>query len=153
MAQNFWLASFAFTACFVLTLVISLATRRTKTDEELKGLVYSLTPKMKDEEKAWYLRPRCSGVVLLDLLRDSQHHLLVKKGTHLWVSIFAGQSASCSPSSARCSSSTAVATISDPEVYQRSLDININLAGAWCCWSSGPPCSCMAWRASRLPPE
>ena len=51
MAQNFWLASFAFIVCFVLTLVISLATRRTKTDEELKGLVYSLTPKLKDEER------------------------------------------------------------------------------------------------------
>jgi SSS family solute:Na+ symporter len=65
MAQNFWLASFAFTVCFVLTLVISLATRRTKTDEELKGLVYSLTPKIKDEEAAWYLRPAVLGVVLL----------------------------------------------------------------------------------------
>jgi SSS family solute:Na+ symporter len=65
MAQNFWLASFAFTVCFVLTLVISLATRRTKTDEELKGLVYSLTPKLKDDETAWYLRPAVLGVVLL----------------------------------------------------------------------------------------
>src|SRR5208282_1378762 len=65
MAQNFWLASFAFTACFVLTLVISLATKRTKTDEELKGLVYSLTPKLKDEETAWYLRPGVLGVILL----------------------------------------------------------------------------------------
>jgi SSS family solute:Na+ symporter len=65
MAQNFWLASFAFTVCFVLTLVISLATRRTKTDEELKGLVYSLTPKLKDDEQAWYLRPAVLGVVLL----------------------------------------------------------------------------------------
>jgi SSS family solute:Na+ symporter len=65
MAQNFWLASFAFIVCFVLTLVISLATRRTKTDEELKGLVYSLTPKIKDEEAAWYLRPAVLGMVLL----------------------------------------------------------------------------------------
>ena len=65
MAQNFWLASFAFTVCFVLTLGISLATRRTKTDEELKGLVYSLTPKLKDEETAWYLRPAVLGVVLI----------------------------------------------------------------------------------------
>jgi SSS family solute:Na+ symporter len=65
MAQNFWLASFAFTICFVLTLGISLATRRTKTDAELKGLVYSLTPKIKDEEKAWYLRPATLGIVLL----------------------------------------------------------------------------------------
>ncbi len=65
MAQNFWLASFAFTACFVLTLVISLLTARTKTDEELRGLVYSLTPKIIDEEKAWYLRPATLGLVLL----------------------------------------------------------------------------------------
>jgi SSS family solute:Na+ symporter len=65
MAQNFWLASFAFIACFTLTLVISLATRRTKTDEELKGLVYSLTPKIKDHEQAWYLRPATLGIVLL----------------------------------------------------------------------------------------
>ncbi|HPC61431.1 MAG TPA: sodium:solute symporter family protein [Verrucomicrobiota bacterium] len=65
MAQNFWLASFAFTVCFVLTLGISLVTRRTKTDAELKGLVYSLTPKIKDEEKAWYLRPATLGIILL----------------------------------------------------------------------------------------
>jgi SSS family solute:Na+ symporter len=65
MAQNFWLASFAFIVCFGLTLGISLATRRTKTDEELKGLVYSLTPKIKDHEQAWYLRPAVLGVILL----------------------------------------------------------------------------------------
>jgi SSS family solute:Na+ symporter len=65
MAQNFWLASFAFIACLVLTLVISLATKRTKTDEELKGLVYSLTPKLRDEGQAWYLRPAVLGTVLL----------------------------------------------------------------------------------------
>jgi SSS family solute:Na+ symporter len=65
MAQNFWLASFAFITCLMLTLVISLATRRTKTDEELKGLVYSLTPKIKDEATAWYLRPAVIGIVLL----------------------------------------------------------------------------------------
>lgn len=65
MAQNFWLASFAFTACFVLTLGISLVTQRTKSDEELKGLVYSLTPKIKDHEQAWYLRPATLGLVLL----------------------------------------------------------------------------------------
>ena len=65
MAQNFWLASIAFIACFVLTLVISLATRRTKTDEELTGLVYSLTPKIKAEGAAWYLRPAVVGTILL----------------------------------------------------------------------------------------
>jgi len=65
MAQNFWLAAFAFTACLVLTLVISLATKRTKTDEELTGLVYSLTPKLKAEDEAWYLRPAVLGCLFL----------------------------------------------------------------------------------------
>ena len=65
MAQNFWLASFAFIICFTLTVLISLLTRRVKTDEDLKGLVYSLTPKLKVQDQAWYLRPATLGVVLL----------------------------------------------------------------------------------------
>ena len=65
MAQNFWLASFAFVMCFVLTLGISLATRRTKTNEDLKGLVYSLTPRIKDEHEPWYVRPAILGIILL----------------------------------------------------------------------------------------
>jgi SSS family solute:Na+ symporter len=65
MAQNFWMASFAFIACFTLTLVISLATQRTKTDEELKGLVYSLTPKIKDEHVPWFQRPAVVGTILI----------------------------------------------------------------------------------------
>jgi SSS family solute:Na+ symporter len=65
MAQNFWLAAFAFTCCFVLTLVISLATRRTKSDVELKGLVYSLTPKIVDTNIPVWQRPAVVGVVLL----------------------------------------------------------------------------------------
>jgi SSS family solute:Na+ symporter len=65
MAQNFWLAAFAFTVCFILTLVISLATSRTKSDADLKGLVYSLTPKIVDNNQPWYLRPGVVGVFLL----------------------------------------------------------------------------------------
>jgi SSS family solute:Na+ symporter len=65
MAQNFWLAAFAFTVCFTLTLVISLATRRAKTDEELKGLVYSLTPKIKSDNLPFFLQPGVVGVMLL----------------------------------------------------------------------------------------
>jgi SSS family solute:Na+ symporter len=65
MAQNFWLATFAFVVCFTLTLVISLATPRTKSDADLKGLVYSLTPKIVDNNQPWYLRPAIVGVVLL----------------------------------------------------------------------------------------
>jgi SSS family solute:Na+ symporter len=65
MAQNFWLATFAFAVCFTLTLVISLATSRTKTDEQLKGLVYSLTPKIVDHNVPVWQRPAVVGTVLL----------------------------------------------------------------------------------------
>ena len=65
MAQNFWLAAFAFTACFVLTVVISLATQSQKTDADLKGLVYSLTPKIVDNNIPIYQKPAVVGVVLL----------------------------------------------------------------------------------------
>jgi SSS family solute:Na+ symporter len=65
MAQNFWLAATAFTVCFVLTLVISLATRRTKSNDDLKGLVYSLTPKIVDHNIPIYQKPAVVGVLLL----------------------------------------------------------------------------------------
>ena len=65
MAQNFWLASFAFAACFTLTLVISLATKSQKTDADLKGLVYSLTPKIVDHNQAFWQKPAVIGVVML----------------------------------------------------------------------------------------
>jgi SSS family solute:Na+ symporter len=65
MAQNFWQAIYAFVACFVATLLISLATPRTKTDEELKGLVYSLTPKIREHGIPWYKQPATLGVIVL----------------------------------------------------------------------------------------
>jgi SSS family solute:Na+ symporter len=65
MAQNFWLAAFAFIVCFTLTLVISLATKSMKSDADLKGLVYSLTPKIVDHNIPVYQRPAVVGIVLL----------------------------------------------------------------------------------------
>jgi SSS family solute:Na+ symporter len=65
MAQNFWMAIFAFVGCFLATVAISLATSANKTDDELRGLVYSLTPKTKDEATAWYARPATLGVLVL----------------------------------------------------------------------------------------
>ena len=65
MAQNFWLAAFAFIACFTFTAVISLATKSQKTDADLKGLVYSLTPKIVDNDIPVYQRPAVVGIVLL----------------------------------------------------------------------------------------
>jgi SSS family solute:Na+ symporter len=66
MAQNFWMAIFAFSGCFIGTIVISLATSPNRTDEELRGLVYSLTDKPKDDANApWYTRPVTLGVIVL----------------------------------------------------------------------------------------
>ncbi len=66
MAQNFWLAAFAFGVCFVVTFVLSLATKRDKSDEELKGLVYSMTPHATDDAALpLYARPWVFGVVVL----------------------------------------------------------------------------------------
>ena len=64
MAQNFWTAIYAFTAAFVLTIIISLLTRKIKPDEELKGLVYSLTPRIVEEGVAWYRRPGPLAVIV-----------------------------------------------------------------------------------------
>ena len=57
MVQNFWIAIIAFSVALVATIVISQLTKRTKTDEELKGLVYSLTPRVVDDSKHWYQGP------------------------------------------------------------------------------------------------
>lgn len=67
MAQNFWTAIFAWTTCFLLTIVISMITRP-RPDEELKGLVWSLTPKPKDEGLAWYQKPATLALVVTGLL-------------------------------------------------------------------------------------
>jgi len=66
MAQNFWTAIFAWTTCFVVTLGVSLATRRKRTDDELRGLVYSLTPRPREDGIVWYRQPAyLAGAVLV----------------------------------------------------------------------------------------
>jgi len=65
MAQNFWTAIWAWSICFGVTIVVSLFTKRTKTDAELTGLVYSLTPKTVTHGEAWYLKPAVLGGVVL----------------------------------------------------------------------------------------
>jgi SSS family solute:Na+ symporter len=66
MAQNFWMAICAWTTCFVVTIVVSLATRRKKSDEELRGLVYSLTPRVKEDRRlAWIARPAVLAALLI----------------------------------------------------------------------------------------
>jgi len=57
MAQNFWTAIFAFTTSAALTVILSLVTKKIKSDDELIGLVYSMTPRSKIVVKEWYNRP------------------------------------------------------------------------------------------------
>jgi SSS family solute:Na+ symporter len=56
MAQNFWTAIYAWTTCFVITIIISAVTKP-RPDRELAGLVYSLTDRPEDEALAWYAKP------------------------------------------------------------------------------------------------
>jgi SSS family solute:Na+ symporter len=65
MTQNFWLAICSFGSAALVIFFVSLVTKRTKTDEELKGLVYSLTPKQEDVGAPWYAKPEISGAILL----------------------------------------------------------------------------------------
>lgn len=64
MAQNFWTAIFAFMAGFLATVLVSLATKP-RSDQQLAGLVYSLTERPEDSGQAWYARPSVLGAVVL----------------------------------------------------------------------------------------
>ncbi|WP_353265394.1 sodium:solute symporter family protein [Gemmatimonas sp.] len=64
MAQTFWTAIAAFTTCFVVTIVVSLATAP-RRETELEGLVFSLTPKPKDDARVWYEKPSVFAVVVM----------------------------------------------------------------------------------------
>jgi SSS family solute:Na+ symporter len=64
MAQNFWTAIFAWTACFVVTIVVSLLTRPYEPGR-LKGLVYSLTERPQTQNLPWYQRPEILAVIAL----------------------------------------------------------------------------------------
>ena len=66
MAQNFWTAIFAWTTCFVVTILVSLITRP-RAESELVGLVYSLTEKPKEIDAAWYTRPGVLAMIVLGL--------------------------------------------------------------------------------------
>ena len=73
MAQNFWTAIYAWSTCFVVTIVVSLMTRAPE-ESKLVGLVYSLTPRPEEEPLAWYAKPASlavmviAGTVLLNII-------------------------------------------------------------------------------------
>ena len=64
LAQAFWTAIIAWVTCFVVTIVVSLLTRP-RPAEELRGLVYSLTPRPSDNDLTWFKRPATLAVAVL----------------------------------------------------------------------------------------
>jgi SSS family solute:Na+ symporter len=67
LAQDMYQALWSCLICIVVTFLVSMATQP-KPDAELAGLVYSLTPKAKEEHVAWYARPFFWGMVSLAAL-------------------------------------------------------------------------------------
>jgi SSS family solute:Na+ symporter len=66
MAQAFAVASVSWTVNFFTTILVSLVTKP-KPDEELRGLVWSLTDRPKASDKPWYRRAGTLGWVLIAL--------------------------------------------------------------------------------------
>ena len=66
LAQTFWTAIVAWTTCFVVTIIVSLATRP-RPDAELRGLVYSLTDRPNDQALPWIRRPWVLAAAVLGL--------------------------------------------------------------------------------------
>ena len=66
LAQTFWTAIVAWVTCFLVTILVSLATRP-RPEAELGGLVYGLTEKPRDAVAHWYERPVALAAVVLGL--------------------------------------------------------------------------------------
>lgn len=66
LGQTFWTAICAFAACLAVSVAVSLMTRPRPADE-LRGLVYSLTPRPEEAHVEWYKRPATLAVVVLAL--------------------------------------------------------------------------------------
>jgi SSS family solute:Na+ symporter len=64
MAQNFWTAIYAWTLCFVTTIVVSYLTRP-RPDAELVGLVYSLTERPREDNVGLLGRPAVLGAIVI----------------------------------------------------------------------------------------
>ncbi|HEX6504338.1 MAG TPA: sodium:solute symporter family protein [Terriglobales bacterium] len=64
MAQNFWTAIWAWLICFAVTVMVSFFTAP-RREEELAGLVYSLTKPLQQDHSAWYREPLWLGIGVL----------------------------------------------------------------------------------------
>ena len=66
-SQAFNIAWISFVVCFIVTALISLVTRP-KPENELVGLVYSLTPRQRDNNRIWYKNPIWLAVIVLIIM-------------------------------------------------------------------------------------
>ena len=64
MAQNFWIAIFAWSTCFAVTILVSLVSRP-KPASELHNLVYGLTDIPHDADSPWYKRPAPLAIIVV----------------------------------------------------------------------------------------
>jgi SSS family solute:Na+ symporter len=64
MAQNFWIAIWAFTVCFAVTVLVSMVTQP-KPITELKGLAWGVTEIPREENVPWWEKPALLGVIVL----------------------------------------------------------------------------------------
>jgi SSS family solute:Na+ symporter len=68
LAQNFWSAIFACLTSATVGVCVSLATQRQKSDTELVGVVYQLTPKDKLEGVVWYQSPATLALIVMAMV-------------------------------------------------------------------------------------
>jgi SSS family solute:Na+ symporter len=67
MAQNFWIAIFAWTTCLVITILVSAFTQP-KRESELHNLVYGITELPRDEDVPWHHKPRVLAIIVAVVL-------------------------------------------------------------------------------------
>ena len=67
MAQNFWIAIFAWTTCLVVTILVSAFTQP-KHESELHNLVYGITELPRDEDVPWHHKPRVLAIIVAVVL-------------------------------------------------------------------------------------
>lgn len=66
MGQALTIAIVAWTSCFIVTIAVSLATKA-KPENELRGLVWSLTDRRQEAASHWYTSPMILGLIALTI--------------------------------------------------------------------------------------
>ncbi len=67
MAQNYWIAIYSWTACMIVTILVSMMTKP-KPESELHNLVYGFTEIPREVGVPWFKRPGPLAVVVIAVL-------------------------------------------------------------------------------------